>query len=75
MNFTKIVKVDLNSPHRELFNGDLGIAVALSVFGFSTMVFRVFILKEQSSCRVFFSQKLHTPFEILKFQKLIPTNM
>ena len=32
MNFTKIVKADLDSPRRELSNGGLGIVVALSGF-------------------------------------------
>ena len=31
MNFTKIVKADLDSPRRELSNGGLGIAVTLLV--------------------------------------------
>ena len=31
MNFTKIVKADLDSPRRELSNGGLGIVVALLV--------------------------------------------
>ena len=31
MDFTKIVKADLDSPCRELSNGDLGIVVALPV--------------------------------------------
>ena len=32
MNFTKIVKAGLGSPHRELSDGCLGIVVALTVF-------------------------------------------
>ena len=32
MNFTKVVKADLDSPRRELFDGGLGIVVALSIF-------------------------------------------
>ena len=31
MNFTKIVKADLDSPRRELSNGGLGIVVILLV--------------------------------------------
>ena len=31
MNFTKIVNADLDSPRRELSNGDLGIVVTLLV--------------------------------------------
>ena len=32
MNFTKIVKADLDSSCRELSNGGLGIVIALTVF-------------------------------------------
>ena len=31
MNFTKIVKADMDSPHQELSNGGLGIVVVLLV--------------------------------------------
>ena len=51
MNFTKIVKADLDSPRPKLSNGGLGIDVALTVF-FQELIFRVFLLRVQSSCNM-----------------------
>ena len=48
MNFIEIVKVDLDSPRRELSNGGLGIVVALSIF--RELIFRMRALGVQSSC-------------------------
>ena len=50
MNFTKIVKADLDSPRRELSNGGLEIVAALTVFS-GNYFFPVFLLGVQSSCR------------------------
>ena len=50
MNFTKIVKADLDSPRRELSDGGLGIVVALTFF--RQLIFRVFLLGVQFSCTV-----------------------
>ena len=49
MTFTKLDQADLDFPCRELFNGGLGIVVALT--GFSGIVLCVFILGGQYSCR------------------------
>ena len=32
MNYTKIIKADLGSPQQDIFNGGLGIVLALLVF-------------------------------------------
>ena len=48
IKFSKIVKADLNSPHRELSNGGLDILVALFVFW--ELIFCASLLWVQSSC-------------------------
>ena len=55
MDFTKIVKAELDSPRQELSNGGLGIVVALSVF--SEIVFLCACTGVQSSCSL-------TPFAL-----------
>ena len=47
MNFTEIVKTDLDSPRRELSVGGFGIVVTLTIF--RQLIFRVFLLAVQSS--------------------------
>ena len=48
MNFTKIVKADLDSPRRELSNGGFEVVVALLVR--SRTIFCVLIADSKSSC-------------------------
>ena len=48
MNFTKIDQADLDSPHRELSNGGLGIVVALMFF--LGLFFSPRLADRQSSC-------------------------
>ena len=56
IHFTKIDQADLDSPHRELSNGGLGIVVALTFF--SGIIFCLLVLGVQSSCRLKTHSKL-----------------
>ena len=47
MNFTRIVKADLDSPLRELSNGGFGVVVTLTIF--RQLMCRAFLLGVQSS--------------------------
>ena len=48
MDFTKIVKTDLDPPRQELFNDGLGFIIALPVLW--RLFFCVLVLEKQSSC-------------------------